>query len=177
MIDSSKNNKKIAIHGYKFNGWLYRTWEFPTIIEETDDYICVSSKGSMVITADKKKADVFHHSKILVPTIWYFYKKKWFNIIVFQKNKRVEFYVNIASPYLIEENTLKYIDFDIDFKIIGQDLQMIKKLDENEFEVHKTKYSYPDSLINKIKIAEAEIIEMFKNKTLKNLINHEILFG
>lgn len=177
MVINMGNNRKIAIHAYKFNGWLYRTWEFPTVIEETDEYICVSSKGSKVITADKKKSDVFHHSKILVPTIWYFYKKKWFNIIVFVKNKRTEFYVNIASPYVFEEQTLKYIDFDLDFKIVGHELNYIKELDENEFNLHKEKFNYPSNLIKKINEAEKEVVEMFNNKSLKNLINHKLLFG
>jgi protein associated with RNAse G/E len=64
-----RNEKEIAVHAYKFNGWLYRTWEFPKIIEETDEYICLLSNGSRVITADKKKDNVFHHSKITAPTI------------------------------------------------------------------------------------------------------------
>lgn len=170
-------NKKISIHGYKFNGWLYRAWEFPTIIEETDEYLCVSSQGAEVITADKKKHNVYHHSKIFIPTIWYFYKKKWFNIVVFVKNKQIEFYVNIASPYILEENTIKYIDLDLDFKIVGQELNFIRKLDANEFDNHKIRFNYPDNLINKINEAEQQIMEMFNNKSLKNLINHEILFG
>jgi protein associated with RNAse G/E len=88
----------------------------------------------------------------------------------------VEFYVNIASPYIFEEDTLKYIDFDLDFKIIGHELNFIKKLDEHEFDENKKKYNYPDSLINKINEAQQEIETMYKNKTLKNLIIQKLLF-
>ncbi|MDR0825745.1 MAG: hypothetical protein LBM72_00590, partial [Mycoplasmataceae bacterium] len=92
-----EKNKKVTVHAYKYNGWLYRTWEFPTVYEETDDYVCVSSQGAHVITASPTN-NKFYHSKITHPTIWYFFKKQWFNIIVAKKNKHFYYYINIASP-------------------------------------------------------------------------------
>ena len=97
-------------------------------------------------------------------------------MIIFQKKGRVEFYINIASPYIIEEETLKYIDFDLDFKIIGKDLNSIKKLDEHEFNENITKYKYDSKLIEKIKSAETKVIEMYHNKSLMKFINNERLF-
>jgi protein associated with RNAse G/E len=87
----------------------------------------------------------------------------------------VEFYVNIASPYLIEEDTLKYIDFDLDFKIIGKDLISIKRLDEHEFKENMVKYNYNSKLIEKINTAENKILEMYRNKSLMKLIKANLL--
>jgi protein associated with RNAse G/E len=59
---------KITVHAYKYNGTLYRSWEFPTVINKTDEYICVSSQNCKVITylEDEKR---FVYSKLTRPTI------------------------------------------------------------------------------------------------------------
>ena len=51
----------------------------------------------------------------------------------------------MASPYYLDEEALKYIDYDLDVKSF---LQMEKKrlLDVEEYERHKRKMNYPDDL-------------------------------
>jgi protein associated with RNAse G/E len=49
------NQKKISVHAYKFNSKLYRSYEFPTIIEENDDFICIDATFSKVIFLKENK--------------------------------------------------------------------------------------------------------------------------
>ena len=60
------------------------------------------------------------------------------------KEDGVYFYCNIASPTVEEDMILKYIDYDLDLKLYPTDL--IKILDEREYERHKEKYSYSEKL-------------------------------
>jgi protein associated with RNAse G/E len=64
--------KKLAVHAYKFNGVLYRSWEFPLVLVETDKYLCLDLQNTKVITTHDGKR--FFHSKLVRPTIWYLFK-------------------------------------------------------------------------------------------------------
>lgn len=86
------------------------------------------------------------------------------------KNNNFEFYVNIATPFIVEEETLKYIDLDLDFRINGINPGTIKKLDLHEYDENKLKYNYPIEIMKQIEIAEQEIIEMFKTSKFRDLI-------
>jgi protein associated with RNAse G/E len=165
---------KIVIHAYKYNGWLYRTWEFPTIIKQTNEYICVSTYNAHVITASKKGERHFH-SCVTYPTIWFFFKQKWYNIIVSQRGNKNYCYINIASPYFYEEEAIKYVDFDLDFKVSNLKFSAIHEVDIGEFNENLKKYDYPPKLIDKIKNAENEIRAMFNNHELDKYLDLELL--
>ena len=60
------------------------------------------------------------------------------------KKDGIYFYCNIATPYIIEENTIKYIDYDLDLRIFPKgDYKILDKL---EYEYHKNKMNYSDDL-------------------------------
>ncbi|MDR2823540.1 MAG: DUF402 domain-containing protein [Mycoplasmataceae bacterium] len=167
-------NRKVIIHAYKFNGWLYRTWEFPTIIKETDEYICVVTENTKVITAaDDLKH--FYHSKINRPSVWYFFKHEWYNMIVSEKNNKYYCYINVASPFIMEHGIIKYIDFDLDFRIPNAKGDIINEVDLDEYSENKVKYQYPQKLIEKIKIVEADIVKSFKNREFDQYIDRELI--
>ncbi|MDR2461859.1 MAG: DUF402 domain-containing protein [Mycoplasmataceae bacterium] len=169
--------KKIMVHAYKFNGTLYRTWEFPTIIEETDKWICVSTQNTNVLTIDiKKKKENVLHSKISCPTIWYFLKDKWYNII-FSNKKKTYCYINVASPFILEEEAIKYIDLDLDFKIPDIKAKRIVELDIDEYNENIKKYNYPDELIKKIKKIEEEILELYNSGELHKMYKYSKLLN
>ena len=47
----------------------------------------------------------------------FFYKDRWFNIIEQLKDYGIYFYCNIATPYIIDEKVIKYIDYDLDLRV------------------------------------------------------------
>ena len=47
------------------------------------------------------------------PAIVYFHKKYWFNIIAMIRDNGISYYCNMASPYYLDEEALKYIDYDL----------------------------------------------------------------
>ena len=72
------------------------------------------------------------------PAIMYFFKNEWFNIIAQLKKDGIYYYCNIATPYIIEDNTIKYIDYDLDLRIFPSGEYKI--LDKLEYNYHKKNY-------------------------------------
>ena len=138
MEDLVKNN--VQIHCYKHNGKIHRIWEESQIIEETDDYLICGNYKTKVIENDGRS----HRTK--EPAIIFFYKHKWFNIIAQFKDFGLFYYCNIASPYIYnkEDNTIKYIDYDLDLRVFPDGGYRI--LDKNEYKYHKKIMKYSDEL-------------------------------
>ncbi|MGL4647120.1 MAG: DUF402 domain-containing protein [Mycoplasmoidaceae bacterium] len=162
-----KIGKKVMIHAYKKNGWLYRTWEFPKILEINDRYVCVSMKNSSVITSEKY-SDRNFLSKNIKQAYWLFLADEWFNVVATVSNGKISYYINLASPFIYEEEAIKYIDFDVDLKIDHKG--NVKVLDLKEFNEHRIEFNYGNKLS---KIIELEL-EKIKSKDFINLLRQKI---
>ena len=142
--------EKIQIHCYKHNGKIHRIWEESTVLEETDDYLICGNYKTKVIENDGRS----HNTKEIA--IVFFYKHKWFNVIAQFKDFGLFYYCNIASPYIDDENTIKYIDYDLDLRVFPDGGYRV--LDKNEYKYHKRIMNYSDDL------------DLIINKELENLI-------
>jgi protein associated with RNAse G/E len=47
-------------------------------------------------------------------------------------------------------------------------------LDQDEFDVHKIKFSYPEALINKIKEVETDIVAQYRKHEFKIYLNKKV---
>lgn len=153
-----KVGDKLQIHCYKHNGKLHRICDEATVLEVDENHlICANNKTKM--TEKETIFDKFFHSyKTKEPAILFFYKKKWFNIIGQLKEKGIYYYCNIASPYIIDDGLIKYIDYDLDLRVFPDGA--FKILDRKEYNIHKRILKY-DNKIDKI-----------VNSELSNLINY-----
>ena len=93
------------------------------------------------------------------PAIWVFKTGAWNNIICIFKNAGISYYVNIASPFIVEEGAVKYIDYDLDIKVKPDGA--FELLDREEFQRSIVEFKYPEPTQQRI---WAEI------KTVKELI-------
>lgn len=141
---------KLQIHCYKHNGKIHRIWEESIVLEETDDYLICGNFKTNVVENDGRD----HKTK--EPAIIFFYKHSWFNIIAQFKEFGLFYYCNIASPYVIDENTIKYIDYDLDLRVFPDGGYRI--LDRNEYKYHKKIMNYSEDL------------DLILNKELEKLI-------
>ncbi len=133
-----KLSEKLETHCYKHNGKIHRIWEESIVIEETEDYLICANDKTNVIENDGRS----HKTK--EPAIVFFYKHNWFNIVAQFKEYGLFYYCNIASPYLIEDNVIKYIDYDLDLRVFPDGGYRI--LDKNEYKYHKKIMNYSDEL-------------------------------
>lgn len=140
---------------YKHNGKIHRSWSEAVMIEENKDYIVLGNNKALVIEADGRTR------RTREPAIMYFFKKKWFNVIAQLKNDGISYYCNIATPYIIEDGTIKYIDYDLDLRIFNTGEYKI--LDRMEYKYHKKIMNYSDELDIAIKNGLDELIKLYKS--------------
>lgn len=161
-----KKGDNLKIQCYKHNGLIHRHWNEAVIIDIKNDYIVCSNNRTLVIESDGCTR------KTREPAIMYFFKEKWFNVIAQLKEGGISYYCNIATPYIVEDNTIKYIDYDLDLRIFPSGEYKI--LDRMEYKYHKKIMGYSDDLDKAIKNGLDDLIKMYESgsdvfKTIPNL--------
>ncbi len=150
---------RVMVHAYKFNGWLYRIWHFPIVVDQINEWTILCSHNCNVISAEETSIRVFT-SKIDKVNFWFMSQKRWFNIIVTIEKAGVKLYINMASPFIYEEGAIKYYDFDLDFKVFPN--RTWTEIDINEYFENQVKYSYPPVLIDIINDAETQVKKLLE---------------
>ena len=156
MYDNLKIGQKLEIHCYKHNGKLHRQWDEAVVLEIHEDYVVFGNNKTTVIDSDGKVW------KTKEPAIMYFYKNRWFNIIGQIKEYGIYYYCNIATPYLIDENVIKYIDYDLDLRVFPNG--SFKILDRMEYKYHKKQMHYSNRLDFILKYELGNLIDMVRLK-------------
>jgi len=157
--------KETVIVAFKHDGKVHRTWYQTYLIEETDEYIAVGSTHSLVIEADGRR---WH---AIEPAVSIFMKKEWFNVVAMIKTTGINYYVNLASPSYYEDGVIKYIDYDLDFKVDNE--FSIRTLDEFEYKKHKKYFNYSEDLDEVIKYNFKKVKEKIIHKEFP--FTHEII--
>ncbi|MCV3743360.1 DUF402 domain-containing protein [Ureaplasma sp. ES3154-GEN] len=172
-LSALKIHQEIMVHAYKLNGWLYRSWNNPMVVGIEDDLLVLCSTNSLVITAEEYTKRNFP-SYTNKTSYWFFFKKEWFNIIATIEKTGMKFYINIASPFIYEEEAIKYYDFDLDFKISAD--KQWREVDFDEFLENSKKYNYPPVLMHKILDVEKRIEKLIQERVIEKLISkHKII--
>ena len=149
-IEKLEIGKKYEIHGYKHDKKIHRSWDEAVLLEIHDDYLIFGNEKTKVTESDGRTW------RTKEPAVLYFFYKDWYNIIGQYKKNGIYYYCNMASPFIIEENTIKYIDYDLDLRIFPKGEYKI--LDKLEYQYHKKKMNYSDDLDLVINSAMNELI-------------------
>lgn len=144
------------IQCYKHNGKVHRAWTEAVLLDIQKDYMVFGNQKTQVTEAE---GSVW---KTKEPAIIYFFKDSWFNIIAQLKKDGIYYYCNIATPFIIEDGTIKYIDYDLDLRIFPSGEYKI--LDRMEYKYHKKIMHYSDTLDYVITNALEELISIYKKK-------------
>ena len=145
----------LVIHCYKHNGMIHKSWKLAYVLDIKNDYIVLGNENVLVTKQDGRT----WHTK--EPAIMFFYKKRWFNIIAQLKPNGIFYYCNIASPYVIDDGIIKYIDYDLDLRVFNDGA--FKILDRNEYNYHKKLMRYPKEINFIVKNELSSLIEMKKS--------------
>lgn len=154
-----KVGKSYKIHSYKHNGLIYKEWDhavFLDYLKKEDVYVFANESATVL----EKDGRVWNTKE---PAILFFFGKHWYNVIGQLKSKGITYYCNIASPVLIEEDTIKYIDYDLDIKVFKDG--GFKLLDRKEYNYHKKKMQYSKELEKIILEELSDLITKIKNKS------------
>lgn len=146
---------KLQIQCYKHDGKIHRAWDEAILLDVKKDYMVFGNNRTTVTEAQGNTW------KTKEPAIMYFFKNYWFNVIVQLKKEGITYYCNIATPYIIEEGTIKYIDYDLDLRIFPNGSYKI--LDRMEYKYHKRIMNYSKDLDKVVNSALDELIKLYKS--------------
>ncbi|HAS55815.1 MAG TPA: hypothetical protein DEF61_05740 [Firmicutes bacterium] len=153
----AKYTRWIKVQAYKHDGLLHRQWSPAYLVEETPSYWALASKASCVTESDGRRWITKEKAIFLL------FKHQWMNVIaMFKDGRGICYYVNIASPTLLDKGYLKYIDYDLDVKLYPDGIE--KTLDEKEYARHIQTYGYPKELSKAIEKSINEVRELIKKK-------------
>ena len=149
-----KVGDRLTIHCYKHDGKLHRTWDEATVLEINDDVLICGNNKTTVTESDGRS------HKTNEPAVMFFYRNRWFNVIGQFKSQGLFYYCNIATPYLIDDGIIKYIDYDLDLRVFPDG--GFRVLDRNEYNYHRKLMHYPEELDQILKNELSGLIEMKK---------------
>lgn len=133
-MKSPKEGEFVTMQSYKHDGKLHRIWR-DTMVLKTSECSLIGVNDHTLVTESDGRRWVTRE-----PAIVYFHTKYWFNIIAMIRERGVSYYCNLASPFLIDEEALKYIDYDLDVKVFPDGEK--KLLDVDEYEEHRQQMHY-----------------------------------
>lgn len=161
-------NSIINVQSYKQDGTLYKQYNGLKVIEITNSWL--------VLYAYKTKVAEAQGSKWVMrePMLWFFnMKNKFYNTTASLKPAGVYYYTNLASPFIYEDNVIKYIDYDLDIKWYPN--AKVKVIDKNEFRKHIKEMNYPQELINIINITTNNVLNLIHNK--EDIFSKSLMFS
>ena len=132
------NGQLVNVQAYKHYGKLYRQWNGVKVIEASPD--------RWVLFMFKTKVAEINGQRWIVrePMIWWMPRDSFSNTTGLIRPTGTHFYTNLASPPIFEDNTIKFIDYDLDIKMYPG--KPIKVVDQKEYEKHKVDYQYSKKL-------------------------------
>lgn len=133
-----KEGDLITIQSYKHNGQLHRTWRDTMVLKMTEHALIGLNDHTLVLENDGRRWVTRE------PALVYFHKKFWFNVVAMIREDGVAYYCNIASPYVLDQEALKYIDYDLDVKVFVDGTK--KLLDVEEYNFHRCQMGYSTDL-------------------------------
>lgn len=156
---------QITINSRKYDQTIRRSWKCK-LVEETPDYFVFL--GEFENEVNHKQLGVIIPSTI---SYEYYWKNEYYNVFRFHEPDGAfrNFYCNINMPPFFENNTLDYVDLDVDI-LVWQDFS-IEILDVDEYEMNKEKYSYPVSLQQKVSESIETLLSKIKHKEFPFDIN------
>jgi protein associated with RNAse G/E len=149
MIVTAENTYQVC--SYKHDGSVHRIWQKSMLVKRTDEYLALVNNSTLIQESDGR---VWQSRD---PAVTYFFKDQWYNVICMLRPSGIYYYCNIASPYVEKDNTILYIDYDLDLSLSPND--NLKVLDEIEYYQHAFEMEYPPK------------IDIITKSTLKSLMH------
>lgn len=156
-MDKIKVGDKLKIECFKHNGFLDQTSEEATVVFVSEEMLVVANDRTKLIEHNGESHCTGETA------VLFFYKHKWFNIIGQLKKNGLFYYCNIATPYIIDGHTIKYIDYDLDLRVFPDG--GFRVLDRNEYKYHRHLMKYGKDLNSIIENSLSELIELKKNNS------------
>lgn len=90
----------------------------------------------------------------------YFWRDRWYNVFRLSRPgcPTALWYCNVTTPPTLDGCRLSYVDLDLDVAVRPDG--GIRRLDEDEFELHREKYGYPEDVVLRARDAADELVAL-----------------
>ncbi len=156
VMQNPKEGEFITVKSYKHDGSLHRTWRDSMVLKTSDQSIIACNDHTLVTESDGRRWVTRE------PALLYYHKHYWFNIVTMIRQKGVSYYCNLASPYVLDQEALKYIDYDLDVKIFPDGEKRL--LDVDEYELHRKQMHYSKDIDQILKANVEILVDWINNK-------------
>lgn len=155
----------ITINSRKYDQSIRRSWNCK-FIQETADYLVFL--GEFETEVNHKQLGVIRPATI---SCEYYWKNEYYNVFRFHEpdGEFRNFYCNVNMPPVMMNNTLDYVDLDVDI-LVWKDFS-IEILDIDEYETNKEKFSYPAKLQQKVSESIETLLSKIKHREFPFDIN------
>ncbi len=146
--------REITINARKYDGSLRRQW-IAGVVSQTEE---------LTIAIGRFEFDVEHSDLGLIKqgtvSFEHFWPDRWYNIFRFHEpdGSLRNYYCNVAMPPTLTDESLDFVDLDIDV-VVWPDGR-VEVLDRDEFEVNAVKFGYPEAVIAAAELSLAGIIDI-----------------
>jgi protein associated with RNAse G/E len=136
---------------YKYNGSVSRVYDHLVVLEKDDKYIMAA--GNVVQVVEKNNR-TWSTSGVLYCV---FPIDEFWNAFITKNADSYRIYINIASPITVNDESLSFIDLELDIKIDTLRKLDFQIVDINEFNKKKITMEYPIELDSKIRKTVKEL--------------------
>ena len=155
-MQNPREGEFITVKSYKHDGSLHRTWRDGMVLKTSDQAIIACNDHTLVTEADGRRWLTRE------PALLYYHKHYWFNVVTMIRQKGISYYCNLASPYVLDKEALKYIDYDLDIKIFPDGEKRL--LDVDEYEQHRRQMHYSKEIAQILKANVEILVDWINNK-------------
>lgn len=146
----------IAIQSYKHNGHLHRTWRDTMVLKTSENELIGCNDRTLVTESDHRRWFTRE------PALVYFHKHYWFNIVTMLRENGPSYYCNLATPFVLDREALKYVDYDLDVKVFPDGEKRL--LDVDEYAAHKRMWRYSSEIDQILKESTETLIDWVETK-------------
>ena len=153
----------ITVNSRNYDGSVRKSWQCEII----------ETRGSLLRLIGKFDTDVYHpdlgHIAKGTVSYEYYWLDRWYNIFRFHAptGELRNYYCNISMPPAFENDTLDYVDLDIDV-LVRTDFSYVV-LDRDDFERSAEIFGYPTELKAKVEKTLDELIEIIDARRVPDL--------
>ena len=144
------------VNSRKFDGSIRRSWKCEFVSSDAEKIDLVGSFQQTVEHPDLGiiEAGTVSHER--------FYFNRWYNYFVFEQPPGTlrNYYINICMPPEIVDQTIDYVDLDIDL-IVWPDGRW-QTLDLEEFEANRLAFGYPVDVTDRALATLAELEDVVR---------------
>ncbi len=146
------------MRAYKYDGLLHRTWQAQLLRQE----------GALIVLDAKFPDEIVHELLGTIASgthsLECYWLDRWYNIFRFAQpdGKLRNYYCNINVPPTFADDTLSYVDLDLDI-LVEPDFSY-RILDVEDFERNAKRYGYPAGVQANAQRAVDELVRMIETR-------------